>query len=128
MRILLCAIYFLLFNATVKASEPATPKSEPKTRNVLAKKPLGLDLMAGNTKGVTIYPNPANDHIIISSAHKANGKNEFTLSNSMGQRILKMDNLTENTFLLDVSGLQKGIYFIEVISGSKVSRTKWIKQ
>ncbi|HEY0092574.1 MAG TPA: hypothetical protein VGB43_08820, partial [Flavobacterium sp.] len=26
--------------------------------------PMGVDLMAGNSKGVTVYPNPANDHII----------------------------------------------------------------
>ncbi|HRN99462.1 MAG TPA: hypothetical protein PLA69_09165, partial [Flavobacterium sp.] len=29
---------------------------------------IGLDLMGGNASGVTILPNPANDHLLISVA------------------------------------------------------------
>ena len=89
---------------------------------------IGLDLMGGNEKGVTILPNPAGDHILISVAGSQREKRQVTFVNSSGQPVLKMANRTENTFMVNVSGFPKGLYFIEVASGSTSYRKKWLRQ
>ena len=47
---------------------------------------------------------------------------------AMGQSVLQLPNLRENSYMLDVSCLLKGIYVVEVTSRGRVQRTKWIKQ
>ena len=90
--------------------------------------PVGLDLMGGNTKGITIYPNQADDHVLISVAGKPSEKREITMTSLTGKQVYKTSNRRENTFMLDTSGLEKGIYVIQVISGNKVYRKKWAKR
>jgi hypothetical protein len=89
---------------------------------------VGLDLMAGNERGITILSNPANDHLLISVAGNQRERRNVTIVNASGQLMLKMANRTENTFMVNVSGFPKGMYFIEVASGSRSYRKKWICQ
>lgn len=91
------------------------------------KAPIGLDLMGGNKTGVTVYPNPNNDHILISVAGKISEKKSIVIYNQAGKMVFKTDNVHENTYLVDVSGLQKDLYFIEINSGPKVYRKKWMR-
>jgi hypothetical protein len=90
--------------------------------------PIGLDLMAGNTKGITIYPNPTDDHVLISVAGKPTERREITLTTISGKEVYRTSNRKENTFMLDTSGLGKGIYVIRVVSGSKVYTKKWARR
>ncbi len=89
---------------------------------------VGLDLMGGAEKGVTIFPNSTNDHLVISVQGSANEKKALNVVNSTGQQVLRMANRRENTFMLDVSGLRNGLYFIEIRSGNHVYRKKWVRQ
>ncbi len=89
---------------------------------------IGLDLMGGNASGVTILPNPANDHLLISVAGSQREKRQITIVNASGIPVLRMPNRTENTFMVNVSGFPKGMYFVEVASGSRSYRKKWICQ
>lgn len=90
--------------------------------------PLGVDLMAGDNKGITIYPNPTNDHLLISIAGKPGELRHINMVNLSGQSIIRMKNRRENTFLVDVSEVKNGIYSIEVISGRNIYRKKWAKR
>jgi hypothetical protein len=90
--------------------------------------PVGLDLMAGNTKGITIYPNPSNDYVLISVAGKPTEKREITMTTLSGKEVYKTAGRKENTFMLDTSGLGNGIYVIRVISGSKIYTKKWARR
>jgi hypothetical protein len=90
--------------------------------------PIGLDLMGGNTKGITIYPNPTDDFLLISVAGKSVEKREIIMTTLEGKEVLRMGNRKENTFMLDTSGLGKGIYVIRVASGSKVYTKKWARR
>lgn len=90
--------------------------------------PIGLDLMAGNTKGITIYPNPTDDYVLISVAGKSSEKREITMTTLTGKQVCRIGNRRENTFMLDTSGLGKGIYVIRVVSGSKVYTKKWARR
>lgn len=89
---------------------------------------LGLDLMGGNNKGVTILPSPAGDHILISVAGTQREKRQITFVDATGQPVLRMANRTENTFMVNVSDFPKGLYFIEIASGSRSYRKKWMRQ
>lgn len=89
--------------------------------------PIGLDLMGGDKDGVTVFPNETNDRILISVAGKASDKKAIVIYNQSGQRVFTTGNCRENTYLVDVSGLRKDLYFIEVLSGPKVYRKKWMR-
>lgn len=92
------------------------------------KTPIGLDLMGGNTKGLTIYPNQDGDALLISVAGKASEKRQITMTSLTGKEVYSTGNRRENTFMLDTSGLGKGIYVIRVVSGSKIYTKKWARR
>ena len=123
-----CLFFSLQSNA--QPSKPLLPRGSQNqmTDDDFNEAPLGVDLMAGNLKGITVYPNPANDHIIVSLAGKPGEKRQIRMMTAMGQSVLQLPNLRENSYMLDVSCLLKGIYVVEVTSKGRVQRTKWIKQ
>ncbi len=98
-----------------------------KIASVDAQAPVGLDLMGGDKDGLTVFPNPTNDHILISVAGKRTEKKSIVIYNQAGTRVFTTGNCRENTYMVDVSGLRKDLYFIEVISGPKVYRKKWMR-
>ena len=132
MRILLPFFILFFLNAAAQGgpsnSWDAIERSTSSDTTAVSKTALGVDLIAGNQKGITVYPNPANDHIMVSLAGSPADKREIRLVSSMGQPILQINNMRENTYFLDVSRLRKGVYIIEVISKGNVSRTRWVKQ
>ncbi|CAM3479622.1 T9SS type A sorting domain-containing protein [Flavobacterium longum] len=90
--------------------------------------PIGLDLLGGNTKGITIYPNPTDDFVMISVAGKASEKREILMTTLTGKEVCHLADRRENTFFVDTSGLRKGIYVIKVMSGNKVYTKKWARR
>ena len=89
--------------------------------------PIGLDLMAGKKSGVTVFPNESNDHILVSVSGKAADKKAIVIYNSYGQPVFRSGTCYENTYLVDVSGLRKDLYIVEVSSGANVYRKKWYR-
>ena len=130
MKLLLTAILclFLAFaNAQSSVIADNATQLNPDGTNKF-ETPIGLDLMAGNTKGITIYPNPTDDHVLISVAGKSSDKREIVMTTLTGKTVYRTANRSENTFMLDTSGLGKGIYVIRVMSGSKVYTKKWARR
>lgn len=70
----------------------------------------------------SIYPNPASNIIFIKNFKNISGIKIYDST----ERIVK--NLKTNTDAVDVSNLNKGIYFIEILSGNKSFKTKFIKE
>ena len=68
-----------------------------------------------------IYPNPADDFIVISSSKKIN---QYEIIDLLGKKVLKSNFKTEK---IDVSGLQSGVYILKVEDGSKSEIHKFIK-
>ncbi|MFH0867173.1 MAG: T9SS type A sorting domain-containing protein, partial [Bacteroidota bacterium] len=64
---------------------------------------------------VSIYPNPANDYIIIAVPQKSN----IEILNIQGQ-LLKSLVTTEDKTTIDISGLTSGMYFIKVTTEKAV--------
>jgi hypothetical protein len=71
-------------------------------------------------KIIKIYPNPASSFLYIESPDQIS---EVRIYNMMGQCGLKVEigNLEGK---VDVSGLEEGIYFIEVVAGEKTWKNK----
>ena len=70
-----------------------------------------------------IYPNPAVNEIKISVEDNAQ-IDIITIYNQLGQKIMQENNVANK---LDISGLPKGIYIIELVSGASIVRKKLIK-
>lgn len=85
------------------------------------------NLSAANS--ITIYPNPANDNIALTSTlylPKAN----IVIYNSSGTRVYEKTNAGINKnvpYTLDVHQLPAGIYYLEVSSSVKTTVSKFIK-
>lgn len=119
------ALILLLFSSAIYAQNPL--RNIDNVAAVDSQAPIGLDLMGGKKEGVTVYPNPNNDHILISVSGKASENKSIVIYNQSGNAVFRKANCRENTYLVDVSGLRKDLYFIEIISGPNVYRKKWMK-
>jgi uncharacterized delta-60 repeat protein/uncharacterized repeat protein (TIGR01451 family) len=79
-----------------------------------------------NTDGVIIFPNPANDLITI-NIPVANSNTSLELFTITGQLILQQ-NISGTTASIDISGLQHGMYFVQLKNDNGVYVKKLIKQ
>jgi len=87
----------------------------------------GIQLAVGNLQ-LSIYPNPVEDRLVIDAGHLA--IKTISIYNLPGEKVLAVSLPTVNYQLptLDCRQLLKGIYWLEVKSGDKFYRTKFVKQ
>tara|TARA_R110002126_G_scaffold142037_1_gene287508 strand:+ start:32438 stop:33655 length:1218 start_codon:yes stop_codon:yes gene_type:complete len=70
----------------------------------------------------SVYPNPADEFVIISSEVEIN---KVEVYNLLGKRVISESEFVNNT--LDVSTLSKGVYLMKLTSGESVASRKLIK-
>ena len=75
-----------------------------------------------NSVGFSVYPNPCNDKLTISSTESLNYT--FEITDVTSKVILSQQRINSNT--IDVSSLEKGIYFLKVLDGNILLATKKI--
>ncbi len=75
-----------------------------------------------NDRGVQIYPNPARDHIVISTADNTQIRT-ITIYDSSGKKVMKVSNTSE----IDISGLKTGMYLCEIDFGDCSQAYKFLK-
>ncbi|MGD0709677.1 MAG: T9SS type A sorting domain-containing protein [Bacteroidales bacterium] len=73
----------------------------------------------------SIYPNPANDNVIIENA-SINRNNEIFIYSIQGELLLKLQMLKAKTDI-DISSLAKGIYFLKVSTEKGMETIKFVK-
>jgi hypothetical protein len=79
-----------------------------------------------NAISATAFPNPGSDKLTISlSTFLRNGS--IVVTNALGQTIKQIDNVTGETFKVDVKSLSAGIYFVEIKDRERSCRLKWMK-
>ncbi|EAQ43011.1 T9SS type A sorting domain-containing protein [Polaribacter sp. MED152] len=101
---------------------PADPANESALGSVVvgAKATASVDdVFASN---LTVYPNPANSFVNISSSENISGVEVY---NVIGKRVLQVTNVVNNS--IDVSSLSKGMYILKIASGDSVATKKIIK-
>lgn len=73
---------------------------------------------------INMYPNPASNMLIITSAHKMDA---ILVYNVIGQEVMNVI-VNDDNKEINVSSLEDGIYLVKVISEGKVSTSKFIKE
>jgi hypothetical protein len=71
----------------------------------------------------SLYPNPANNTINITSVNELDRAEVFNL---IGKKVISTTKLSNNS--IDISSLVKGVYILKLISGDVVGTRKIIKQ
>jgi hypothetical protein len=86
-------------------------------------------LSFGEGSGVRLFPNPVMNELTVRSSESGVIALEVSIYNILGLAVnLPTANCQLPTCYLDVSALSKGIYYLEVIAGEKIFRTKFVKQ
>ncbi|MFC2111141.1 SBBP repeat-containing protein [Bacteroidota bacterium] len=85
----------------------------------------GLNEVSNNSN-INIFPNPANNQIIIENLRQ---KNDFVLSilNLNGQEVFKQ-HINESKTQIDISNLRSGLYFVKLINAKTLEIRKIIKE
>lgn len=78
-------------------------------------------------ESISVAPNPSKGiyNISINSGFK---KAQISIYNAIGQRIVESNGITANTFSIDMTGYERGIYYLEIINdGINMGNLKLIK-
>lgn len=75
------------------------------------------------TNTISVYPNPVVETLCINNVEGA----RIAVYSATGQQVKSVDNAAANT-VIGVSDLSAGIYFVKIISGSKVNTVKFVKE
>lgn len=79
--------------------------------------------MLKNERALSIFPNPASEHIYIGKTDHSD--KEIVISTIEGKVVYK-ERISDNT--VNISLLQTSLYFINVKENGKVYRARFIKQ
>jgi hypothetical protein len=90
--------------------------------------PVTLSIYAGILK---VFPDPAKDQLFVLSKTQSINKAKLQITNILGKVVYRnaVNNAQENSIVaIDISSLSKGVYYVVLISGNDIQRTKFIKQ
>lgn len=82
---------------------------------------------SGVSTGVSLYPNPAKDVIIISNAEAVTNAT-ISIINSVGKTVLQSGNRSGRNLNVDIANLPAGSYMVQVSANSKTTTLKFVKQ
>ena len=77
-----------------------------------------------------IYPNPASNELRVSCKGILNNETTIELYNILGKNLYRATiggNDSKDETVIDISAFPKGVYFVQLNSGKKISRMKFIK-
>lgn len=85
-----------------------------------------------NENNFNVFPNPFDDDLFIAYNSTDTQRVQIELYDLTGKKIIEEDNIPRqkgyNSFILyNLSALKKGIYFVRIMSGNKISTKKVIK-
>ena len=94
-------------------------------RNPTGNMPVGIgnDQTNDAGNGISIYPNPASDLIHIALDNNLPGSETLSIRNILGEELLRRPVRNGET-MIDVAGLQNGVYFIQVTADNKTGSSK----
>jgi photosystem II stability/assembly factor-like uncharacterized protein len=115
--------YFISPNGTIEIHDNASG-CDSQEEVELHCQTLVEEIKAG--KGIEIIPNPSNDLITISSS-AITGNTILSIFNVSGQKVIERQ-LTDNETQIDISALQRGVYFVRVQNEKMVEVGKMVKE
>ncbi len=87
---------------------------------------IASSVAENNTNPIAVFPNPASGQISVTSEKMLDGA-RFRLVNTAGQTIIEKNDISGNAFVVDLSGVSKGVYFIEINNSGTISRIRFVK-
>ena len=78
--------------------------------------PLGINSISG-TSTIHLYPNPNTGTFTLQTTQKQNAT--YTISDMMGQ-IIKQENITSDSQLIDIGSIPTGIYMLSITDTSEI--------
>ncbi len=87
--------------------------------------PAGVALWQNNKYGFLIYPNPADDQVVIENKKNSSGAFRFAVY-SLGGKIMTREIGAKKAFALNTSGWPDGIYILKIQSGNIIIVKKLI--
>ncbi|MBE0653378.1 MAG: carbohydrate-binding protein [Bacteroidales bacterium] len=78
----------------------------------------GVGVNTQKETGLQIYPNPANDYIMVDLGGLSNRTYEITIYNALGQIVKTISTSVTGSFRIGTSDLGKGLFYVEVNSGN----------
>jgi hypothetical protein len=94
-----------------------------------SKPPVSMEVEEGTllSKNVTIYPNPARDHLFV-EIDKFNGQDNYIvrLLDNSGRQVIGAQNLNNGRFRLNTSTVEEGLYLVTITSGPEYYSQKVI--
>ncbi|GAB4251618.1 MAG: hypothetical protein Kow0079_05710 [Vicingaceae bacterium] len=97
------------------------------TTNCVTINSVGVDEDLINNQ-ITVYPNPANDQLTISTGNLT-GTKEFYLTSLDGKLVSSgVINTNQSNYTLDLSAISKGVYLLKVISNKTPVFKKIVKE
>jgi hypothetical protein len=84
---------------------------------------------AGNNGVISFYPNPAKNQFTVYGLQfiPQGGRTKLKMFNVLGEMVYQSE-ITNPTSEINVAGLAKGVYVVELKSGERVFLTKFVKQ
>jgi hypothetical protein len=90
---------------------------------------FGEDELNNETNSkLSVYPNPAQDYLIISADMTEAG--QLSISNVLGEELVSL-NLNKSNILnqrIDISALPEGVYIVNLRIGNELLRNKFVKK
>lgn len=105
-----------------------TNNSNCKSVRFIQTSPVGVENVAAQAGALAVYPNPASSSISFTYDFGGNGTANVSMVDLLGKAVLQKDlgKMTsgKHTYSVDISSLQSGVYFLELVeNGTKaVSR------
>jgi hypothetical protein len=86
-------------------------------------KTISIETKAAKTKAIKVYPNPATDVVTLEIASNTEG---VEIVNAIGQIVFRETTNDKNTWQVDVSAWQAGVYFVKTRGAAGL--VKFVKQ
>ena len=80
---------------------------------------------------VRIFPNPVKDRVTITGDYKVGVKLQINISSFAGQKVVNDFVVTSNgklNYSANLSGHEKGVYFITIVANNKVQKLQFLKE
>lgn len=87
-------------------------------------------LAAEESNILSVFPNPVANYLTISNLNFINSIISVTVFNVLGKEEIHQDFILggEDKIEIDVNSFTNGIYFLQIVNGSEVSRSKFVKE
>ena len=84
---------------------------------------VGIDEQSENDLNLTAYPNPTNG--IINVDYSSKKPVQLNVINMLGENVLSQNTNNTKKTTIDLSNLNKGLYFLQMTTNSKTTSLKF---